>query len=130
MKKFFIAALALMVSSAALAGNAKNEIKNIDYSFDVKSTVVSRQLGLNAEQEDQMEYIFNRLSNDLRKVKNTKDDEKRNERMHDAIIYNLSAAHSCLSSEQYHKYLIMLNTTLSNKGLDTFFYENAMAIED
>jgi len=135
-KLFFTAAMALFMGGAAMAESAKEneakaiEINNIDYSLDVNSNSISRYLGLSEEQRDQMEYVFDRLDNDLRRAMRSKTEEKRSSRIYNAIIYNLSAAHSCLDGKQYHMYLAMLNATMKSKGLDTIFFAETLAMEE
>lgn len=134
-KMIFTAAMALMVSTAAFAGKANSdkantaEVSTVDFSFDVNANSVVRYLSLSEEQHDQMEYVFDRLDSDLRRIKYTKE-EKRAERLQQALTYNLSAAHQCLNAEQYHKYLVLLNCTLKNKGLDFYFIQNNLSIAE
>lgn len=131
MKKIFIvAAILCAASSAAMAQknvenlNANNNV--IDYSFKVNKRAVNRCLNLNEDQSDKMEYICERFDQNLHSLGNGKA-EKRAQRFYKALSYNLSAAHQVLSTEQYHKYLSMLNTTLKNKGLDIYLTANDMA---
>lgn len=124
MKKFFILAAMALVMNAAVAKSADDSA--IDYSFKVSSYSVTRYLGLDADQAKKIEFVLDRFSEDLRRVKYTSE-EKRAARFHRALSYNLSAVHQCLSDEQYRLYLTMLNTTLKTKGLDALLRQNDSA---
>lgn len=133
-KLFMIAAMALMVSSAANAQESMvrfmaAETPAIDYSFSVNNNSVARYLNLDEVQDEQMVYIFDRFDNDLRRVASSKE-AKRTERFMKALSFNLSASHKVLNDEQYHKYLVILNNTLRNKGLDAMLYSNDLAMAD
>jgi len=133
-KLFFIAAMALMVSSAATAqeselSNLATETPAIDFSFSVNNNSLSRYLNLDENQDEQMKYIVDRFDNDLRFVAWSKE-VKRPERFMKALTYNLSATHKVLNDAQYRKYLILLNNTLKNKGLDAMFYNDNLAMAD
>ena len=45
-------------------------------------------------------------------------DDKRQEMKNKAVKKNLSYMHYVLSAQQYHKYLIYLNATMNNRGLN------------
>lgn len=129
-KMFIVAAILCAASSAAMAQknvenlNANNNV--IDYSFKVNTRAVNRCLNLNEDQSDKMEYICERFDQNLQSLSNGKA-EKRAQRFYNALSYNLSAAHQVLSTEQYRKYLSMLNTTLKHKGLDIYLTASDMA---
>ena len=129
-KMFIVAAILCAASSAAMAQknvenlNANNNV--IDYSFKVNKRAVNRCLNLNEDQSDKMEYICERFDQNLQSLGKGKA-EKRAQRFYNALSYNLSAAHQVLSTEQYRKYLSMLNTTLKRKGLDIYLTASYMA---
>jgi len=130
---FIIAAMAFMVSNAAMAQkfdvNFNAEAAAVDYSFDVNNNSMARYLKLNDDQSDKMEYVFERFSNEIKRLEYCKE-EKRAKRLMSALSYNLSAAHSVLSEEQYRKYLVVLNGSLKNKGLDTILSNSDMAMAE
>ncbi|GEM_PF-2106052 len=130
---FIIAAMAFMVSNAAFAQKSDAEFdKNttaVDYSFKVNNRSISKYLKLEGDQEEKMAYICDRFDNDLARVGHSKE-EKRADRFMNALSYNLSAAHQTLSAVQYHKYLVLLNSSLKNKGLDMYVANRDMAFAE
>jgi len=131
MKKILLfAVMVCMVTNAAMAQKPAENVNNanvIDYSFNVNNRSVSRYLGLNQEQAEQMEYVFDRLNDDLRRVKNSRD-EYRESRFMKAMSYHLSAAHQVMNKDQYRLYLSVFNSTLKSKGLVTLYYSNDLAL--
>lgn len=130
MKKMIIAVAAIMMATAGVNAQEKNELVNnaapISYEFNMNMRALSRYLDLNEEQQDVMAYASDKFKFSVMRIERTKE-EKRAERMHKALYLNLSYAHKCLNGEQYRKYLALMNTTLKNKGLDTLLVDESLA---
>lgn len=138
MKNIFLTAvMMIIVCCTAMAGNATTtnkaynlESKQVDYSFVMSSNSLTRYLGLSEIQEEQMKYVFERMNSNLCRAKNAKGEEKRLVIIQKAVEFNLKAAHSVLTSEQFRKYLTTLNLTLYNKGLQQYCYSDHRVSSD
>lgn len=127
MKKFFImAAIALMATANVNAEEKNKDAVRVDYNIDMNIHALSRCLNLDGDQADVMEYASDLLKEEIAFVKFAKE-EKKAARLQRAINRNLAIAHKHLEEKQYHDYLVLMNTTLNNKGLSAILYSNELA---
>ena len=116
---FLTAAVVLSMTAAMAEGKnstAKGFGYNNAYEFNVNTYSLSRTLQADAEQYDKMVYVNEVFSRDMRHAGFSRK-AKRQERVNEAITRNLRYMKSILDEAQYKKYLMLLNTTLINRGL-------------
>lgn len=131
MKKFFmVAAMCAMVSTAAMAENNEvaNENNKIEYSFSLNMVSVSRYLALTDGQTEELEAITNRFDVELKRIEKVKA-ENRNKRLYTALSQNVAAARTILNNEQFGKYIFVINSALSKRGLDLIMSEYYVAMK-
>lgn len=131
MKKFFmVAAMCAMVSTAAMAENNEvaNENNKIEYSFSLNMVSVSRYLALTDGQTEELEAITNRFNNELKRIEKT-NVEYRNKRFYNALSMNIAAARTILNHEQFGKYIYVVNSAISKRGLDQIMTEYYVAMK-
>ncbi|MBQ4222355.1 MAG: hypothetical protein II674_00755 [Prevotella sp.] len=117
--KRMILSLALMMSmTMAFAENEENETVNVEtYRFDVNMDRLSYTLGLSSDQRIFVADFMDAFSLDMVYAA-CADKEDRKALVDMAIKRNLGAARSMLTKKQYHKYLMLLNATINNRGLN------------
>ena len=109
----------MMTMTMAFAENEENEAVNSTaaYEMNVNMQSLSRALNLSRDQYDFVEDAMNAFSADMMSI-STADGADRKAMMTNAINKNLSATRSILTKAQYYKYLLLLNTTINNRGLN------------
>ncbi len=113
MKKFFIIASAIM--AFGMSSFAENDYKMF-LSLKESSTIhaVSYYVGADFEQESQLRMIMQQSADKMKKALDKNDEIAAKK----AMYYNLANTKAVLSSEQYKKYLSLLNVTSYNRGGD------------
>lgn len=132
MKKImFIAVSVIMMATATAQGENKvnPSAPEMNYKLGMNFRSMSRYLQLNEEQKCVMERASDDFRYAVSRLEKTTT-EKRADNMQKALRKNLSYAHEVLSPEQYHRYLIVLNITIKNNGLDELLYSNELAAND
>jgi hypothetical protein len=115
MKRIF----AIVIVFAAIAANSfaldLNEYK-VFYKLNNDKTFssLSRYLGTNTDQEDDLKYVFE-LTEKKMKTALDADNEQAAEK---AMLFNLGNVKYVLSAEQYKKYLTALNLSINTANED------------
>ena len=119
MKRMILAVVAMlsMTTTFAKSENANMENDLSAYHMDFSIYSMSNALKLNDDQAEAVEDI-NRIFNKEMAHAAKASDDKRQEMKNKAVKKNLSYMHYVLSAQQYHKYLIYLNATMNNRGLN------------
>jgi hypothetical protein len=97
--------------------NNVNEVESVEkYDFNVNTRKLASFLELSEDQMDAVEHITTELSNDMQFAfyENSKDSRKKV--VTNAINKNVKHMSYVLNDTQYHKYLVLFNATLRNKG--------------
>ena len=119
MKKVLFSVMMLLsagvVSAAKVSENMVDDAKRYDMSVNMQS--LSNTLALNQEQRESVEYIHGIFCYDMRRAAKATG-AKRAERMEKAILRDLKGMHYVLTEEQYRKYLLLLNVTFNNRGIE------------
>ena len=122
MKRLFLTVMVMLSMTFAFAeneGNEENESLNNAslYEFHVNMNQLSYTLGLSRDQREFVTDVMYALDNDMQHVASAPAKERK-ELMKKAISRNLAATRLVMSKSQYHKYLMLLNATLNNRGLN------------
>jgi hypothetical protein len=119
MKRMILAVVAMLSMTMTFAksemANMENEMNAYEMNFSVYS--MTNALKLNDDQAEAVEDI-NRIFNKEMGAAAKASADKRSEMKNKAVKKNLSYMHYVLSEQQYHKYLIYLNATMINRGLN------------
>ena len=122
MKKFvFMVALMLATNTAnILAGeNSVNETENVEnYYIHVNEKSLSKSLGMSKDQMEICSDVIKEFENDMVFASSNAKGESRKAVTRNAIMKNMSYMKMFLDEAQYKKYVLILNTTLVNRGIE------------
>ena len=122
MKKFvFMVALMLATNTAnILAGeNSVNETENVEnYCIHVNEKSLSKSLGMSNDQMEICSDVIKEFENDMVFASSNAKGESRKAVTRNAIMKNMRYMKMFLDEAQYKKYVLILNTTLVNRGID------------
>ncbi len=117
MKKIvFMAAMLLSMTTATFAANEENEAAASAYSLTFNSSALSDALALTLDQEDAMNDVHKSFSTEMANAAQANGSE-RTDLVNKAVLKNLKYMRSILNANQYKKYVMLLNTTLYNRGI-------------
>ncbi len=118
MKKIVMMIAAMMVMSIANATNdGDDKVENTSaYDMSVNMRKLAVVLDLNMDQMEAVQDIHHQFCNEMTMAAMAKGDE-RDAMAEKAIKKDVRYMHYVLDEKQYKKYLLLLNTTLHNRGL-------------
>lgn len=110
--------LAMLSMTMTFAEN--EETKNVDsveaYDMSVNMRKLSVALGLTTDQMEAVENIHTTFNAEMQ-LAAVADSNDRKEMVSKAVERDIKWMHYVLDEKQYRKYLLLLNTTLNNRGL-------------
>ena len=118
MKKIVLMVVAMlsMTMSYAENENAENTLSVEAYDMTVNMRKLAVTLGMTFDQMEAVEEIHRHFCAEMMFAANANKDE-REELVDKAVKKDVRYMRYILDQEQYRKYLILLNTTLRNRGL-------------
>lgn len=118
MKKLVVLAVALLSMTTTFAAdeNASATTATAAYNMNVNMGSLADALSLNIDQADAVADVHKNFTADMMNAATAPADERAN-MVTKAINKDLKYMHTILSNEQYRKYLMLLNTTLKNRGI-------------
>lgn len=122
MKRFVLlfVALTAFAGATSFAANEGANLNKEAWNWSVRTECIVRYLDIYSSQYDKVAFANEYFSDQLQKISRIKNEERREKKIREAVVENLSLMKSVLSGEQYRKYLTLLNLTLRNKGLDVY----------
>lgn len=115
MKKIFLTVVAMFCMSVAFAEN--EETKNVEaYNMNVNMSSIQRALSLSKEQVEQFADFHKTFCAEMMFAANAKAGEV-DTLVKKAINKDLRYMSYILNKEQYRKYVMLLNMTMTNRGL-------------
>ena len=119
MKRLFLMTIAMLSMTMTFAENENTKnVNNVEaYDMSVNMRKLSVALGLTTDQVDAVENIHNTFNAEMQLAAQA-DDADRQEKVKKAVDRDIKWMHYVLDEKQYRTYLILLNTTLNNRGLD------------
>ena len=97
--------------------NTKN-VSNVEaYDMSVNLRKLSVALGLTSDQIEAVENIHSTFKAEMQMAALAEDND-RLERVKKAVDRDIKWMHYVLDEKQYRRYLMLLNTTLRNRGFD------------
>ena len=121
MKKYFLMLVMLFTMSVNLFAEDNNatEIERIErYDVKVNAKKLANYLQLSSDQFDAVETVTNEFSNDLMFAAVQDGEASRKAVTKNLIDKNVKYMSYILNEKQMHKYLIVLNATMNNRGLN------------
>lgn len=119
MKKIVLTVMAMLSVTMAFAENETVEATNTTnaYNMNVNMDKLSDYLGLSLDQEEFVSDIHKAFCADMLNAA-VADKADRKDMMDKAITKELKHLRYVLTNSQYRKYLVVLNTTINNRGLN------------
>lgn len=119
MKKIALTLIAVFAMSATTFAKSNVEVEsNIERTYDMSldNRRLSVFLGLTTDQANTVNEMYAKFCKEMMNAAHA-DSETRKELTDKAINKNIKWMGYILDHEQYRKYLLILNTTLHNKGI-------------
>lgn len=119
MKKILLTMVALLsMTTAVFAEGENNEVAEAaKYEINFNIGQLSKALDLSYDQTSAVTDITKMFASDMTNAAAASGNE-RAELRKKAINRDLAYMRTVLDKEQYHKYLLLLNTTMNNRGLN------------
>lgn len=118
MKKLMILAVALLSMTTAFAADETASATNaaVAYNMNVNMNSLSNALSLNNDQVEAVADVHKNFTAEMTNASMAPTDERKT-LVDKAIAKDLRYMRTILSEYQYRKYLMLLNTTLVNRGI-------------
>lgn len=120
MKKMILLAVAMLgMTTATFAAdeNASATAATAVYNMNVNMNALSNALALNGDQADAVESVHKNFTAEMMNAAVAPATERK-AIVDKAVEKDLKYMHSILSEKQYKKYLMLLNATMVNRGLN------------
>ena len=119
MKKIVLTVVAMLslTSSVFAAPTEVDALATQKYVFNINTNKMSQARDLSAGEFDDVLNGSEVFAEETRSASKIKTEKDRKESFNKAIMRNLKYMQQVLTKEQYQKYLMLLNVTLSNRGL-------------
>lgn len=121
MKKYFLMLVMLFTMSvySFAEDNNASEIKRVEkYNIKINTKKLADCLQLSTDQLDAVEVVADELSNDMIFAAVECNNNNRTAVTKNAVNKNIKHMSYILNKEQYRKYLILLNATINNRGIE------------
>ena len=118
MKKLVVLAVALLSMTTTFAADENASATNATaaYNMNVNMSSLADALALNIDQAEAVADVHKNFSAEMMNAA-VAPAEERGAMVGKAINKDLKYMHSILNDKQYRKYLMLLNTTLKNRGV-------------
>lgn len=121
MKRVLLLFVSLSMTAVTMMAGEKNANAESEmWSWNVNTGRLSDCLQLGSNQYDQVKMISEYFADRLSAAAHGKNDERKSELVRYAVNANLKLMKETLDEAQYKKYVMLLNLTLKNKGLDVY----------
>lgn len=119
MKRLFLTVVAVLSMTMTFAENEElNKVDNANsYNMSVNYDKLADCLGLTLDQAELVQDIHTSFCADMLNASQAEGVERK-AMVSKAIEKDLKYMHAVLTKEQYRKYLLLLNTTFNNRGLN------------
>lgn len=121
MKKFILILVMMLSMSVYSFADDSNTTKvdNIEkYEFKINHRRLACVLDMSSDQMEITEDIMREFERDMFFASSMETEESRNKVVSSTVQKNIKFMGYVLNKKQYHKYLILLNLTLQNRGFD------------
>ncbi len=118
MKKIVLTVVAMMTFTLGFANtdvhHPNRSAERYDISFDMRR--LASKLDLTSEQMEAVQIIQNCFNNDMQSAATARGFERR-ALVHEAVRKDAHQMHRVLNDKQFNTYMMLLGTTLQNRGL-------------
>ena len=114
MKKIMVLAVAMFAMATATFAEETNA--TAAYNMNIKMSSLADALSLNIDQVEAVADVHKNFTADMMNAATAKG-EDRSAMIDKAVLKDLKYMHVILDNSQYRKYVMLLNTTLINRGL-------------
>lgn len=115
MKKIMVLAVAMFAMATATFAAEEETNATAAYNMNVKMSSLADALSLNIDQVEAVADVHKNFTADMMNAATAKGEER--SAMIKAVLKDLKYMHVILNNSQYRKYVMLLNTTLINRGL-------------
>ena len=116
MKKIMVLAVAMFAMARATFAAEEETNATAAYNMNVKMSSLADALSLNIDQVEAVADVHKNFTADMMNAATAKGEE-RSAMIDKAVLKDLKYMHVILDNSQYRKYVMLLNTTLINRGL-------------
>jgi hypothetical protein len=118
MKRLFLMTLAMLSMTMTFAENENTKnVNNVEaYDMNVNMRKLSVALGLTTDQMEAVENIHSTFTAEMQMAAHAEEND-RQDRVKKAVERDIKWMHYVLNDKQYRTYLVLLNTTLNNRGI-------------
>lgn len=120
MKKVFLMLVMMFTMSVSMFAEDTNTTEIEKYEINVNISKLANYLELSSDQIDAVENVTEELTKDLMFAAVECSEKSRKAVTKNAIEKNIKNMRYVLTEEQMKKYLIVLNVTISNRGILTY----------
>lgn len=115
----FLVVVAVLSMTATFAEDKKANTTNNAAAYDMKVNYdkLGETLQLNIDQMEAVKDVHKTFCREMKNVASASEDERKM-LMNKALNKDLKYMHYILSKDQYRKYVMLLNVTLNNRGLN------------
>lgn len=117
MKKIMVLAVAMFAMATATFAAEEETNATAAYNMNVKMSSLADALSLNIDQVEAVADVHKNFTADMMNAATAKGEEERSAMIDKAVLKDLKYMHVILNNSQYRKYVMLLNTTLINRGL-------------
>ena len=107
-----------MTMTFAETENVANVTEAETYDMTINMRKLSVALGLTEDQMEAVETIHDTFNAEMKFAAHYSTKEERDAQVKKAVEKDIKWMNYVLDKEQYRKYLLLLNTTLNNRGLN------------
>lgn len=116
MKKIMVLAVAMFATATATFAADEETNATAAYNMNIKMSSLADALSLNIDQVEAVADVHKNFTADMMNAATAKG-EDRSAMIDKAVLKDLKYMHVILDNSQYRKYVMLLNTTLINRGL-------------
>lgn len=116
MKKIMVLAVAMFAMATATFAADEETNATAAYNMNIKMSSLADALSLNIDQVEAVADVHKNFTADMMNAATAKGEE-RSAMIDKAVLKDLKYMHVILDNSQYRKYVMLLNTTLINRGL-------------
>lgn len=114
-----LVAVVLGISATSFAGN---RVKSGDFDMKVNVNLLAKYLNLSNGQLEEVASINDYFCDKMSRAAYT-NSKRQPTRVREAVYADFKLMKRTLTSDQYRKYVQLMNVTLKNRGLDTYMSE-------
>lgn len=117
MKKIIFTIIFSLMLCLGVNANENNTMNVEAYNMNVNTEMLSKSLNASKDQVECINDIMNLFCVQMETIKYETTEVTREKMLNNTLEMNINYMKQILNKDQYKKYLMLLNTTLTNRGL-------------